>query len=79
MKHPECGGTAGAKTADTVETTIPLAKLQSLQTVKEQGQGKANAGAEEILLEGESEGKKDSETLQNKSQRRGTLVPFALY
>lgn len=77
MKHPECGGTAGAKTADTVETTTPLAELQSLQTAKEQGQGKVNAGAEETLLEEESVCEKDSETLQNKSQRRGTPVAFA--
>lgn len=42
-------GQQGQKTAETVETTTPLAKLQSLQTAKEQGQGKVNAGAEEIL------------------------------
>lgn len=45
MKHPECGGTAGAKTADTVETDIPLAKaVIATKQRKEQGQGKANAG-----------------------------------
>lgn len=82
MKHPECRGTAGAKSADTVETTIPLAKaVIATNSKRNGGEGKANAGAG-----GNSFGKvkggggvvgmgaraNDAETLQNKSQRIGT-------
>lgn len=46
MKHPECRGTAGAKSADTVETTIPLAKaVIATNSKRNGGEGKANAGA----------------------------------
>lgn len=44
MKHPECGGTAGAKTADTVQTSAPSAKTCSRYQRPEQASAGGGGG-----------------------------------